>query len=147
MSDTIQTQTGLRTADYWFDLPQELIAQDPMEDRDLSRMLVMNRKTGQIEHKIFRDIIDYLDSGDTLVLNDTRVIPARLLGTKEGTGANAEILLLKRRSGDVWETLVRPGKKLRPGARVSFGDGLLTAEILEIIEDAGPDAPAALYHP
>ena len=135
MSDTIQTQTGLRTADYWFDLPQELIAQDPMEDRDLSRMLVMNRKTGQIEHKIFRDIIDYLDPGDTLVLNDTRVIPARLLGTKEGTGANAEILLLKRRSGDVWETLVRPGKKLRPGARVSFGDGLLTAEILEIIED------------
>ena len=135
MSDTIQTQTGLRTADYWFDLPQELIAQDPMEDRDLSRMLVMNRKTGQIEHKIFRDIIDYLDPGDTLVLNDTRVIPARLLGTKEGTGANAEILLLKRRTGDVWETLVRPGKKLRPGARVSFGDGLLTAEILEIIED------------
>ena len=135
MSDTIQTQTGLRTADYWFDLPQELIAQDPMEDRDLSRMLVMNRKTGQIEHKIFRDIIDYLVPGDTLVLNDTRVIPARLLGTKEGTGANAEILLLKRRSGDVWETLVRPGKKLRPGARVSFGDGLLTAEILEIIED------------
>jgi inorganic pyrophosphatase/exopolyphosphatase len=134
MSDTIQTQTGLRTADYWFDLPQELIAQDPMEDRDLSRMLVMNRKTGQIEHKIFRDIIDYLDPGDTLVLNDTRVIPARLLGTKEGTGANAEILLLKRRSGDVWETLVRPGKKLRPGARVSFGDGLLTAEILEIID-------------
>ena len=123
------------TADYWFDLPQELIAQDPMEDRDLSRMLVMNRKTGQIEHKIFRDIIDYLDPGDTLVLNDTRVIPARLLGTKEGTGANAEILLLKRRTGDVWETLVRPGKKLRPGARVSFGDGLLTAEILEIIED------------
>ncbi|HAS20793.1 MAG TPA: tRNA preQ1(34) S-adenosylmethionine ribosyltransferase-isomerase QueA, partial [Lachnospiraceae bacterium] len=79
----------MRTADYWFDLPQELIAQDPLEDRDLSRMLVMNRKTGQIEHKIFRDIIDYLDPGDTLVLNDTRVIPARLLGTKEGTGANA----------------------------------------------------------
>ena len=131
MSDTIQTQTGLRTADYWFDLPQELIAQDPLEDRDLSRMLVMNRKTGQIEHKIFRDIIDYLDPGDTLVLNDTRVIPARLLGTKEGTGANAEILLLKRRTGDVWETLVRPGKKLRPGAWVSFGDGLLRAEILD----------------
>ena len=121
----MEQATGLKTSDYYFDLPQELIAQDPLEDRAASRLLVMNRQTGEIEHRVFRDIKEYLRPGDTLVLNDTKVIPARLLGTKEETGANVEILLLKRLSADRWETLVRPGKKLRPGARVSFGGGIL----------------------
>lgn len=126
---------GLATSDYYFDLPKELIAQDPLQDRAASRLLVMKRETGELEHKVFRDIIDYLEPGDTLVLNNTRVIPARLLGHKKDTGANAEILLLRRRGGDVWETLVRPGKKLRPGAEVVFGDGRLTATVMEVIED------------
>ena len=126
---------GHRTADYYFDLPKELIAQDPNKVRDACRLLCIDRKTGELEHRVFHDIVDYLEPGETLVLNNTKVIPARLLGTKEDTGANAEILLLKRREADVWETLVRPGKKLRPGARVSFGDGILTAEIMEVVED------------
>ena len=126
--------TGLKTSDYYFDLPQELIAQDPLADRTSSRLLVMDRRTGEIEHRIFRDIIEYLQPGDTLVLNDTKVIPARLLGTKEGTGAGVEILLLKRLGDRQWETLVRPGKKLRPGARVSFGDGSLRAVILDVLD-------------
>ena len=127
--------TGLKTSDYYFDLPQELIAQDPLADRAASRLLVMNRETGEIEHRVFREITEYLRPGDTLVLNDTKVIPARLLGTKEGTGANVEILLLKRLGDRQWETLVRPGKKLRPGARVTFGDGCLKAVILDILEE------------
>ena len=127
--------TGLKTSDYYFDLPQELIAQDPLEDRAASRLLVMNTKTGEIEHRIFRDIKEYLRPGDTLALNDTKVIPARLLGTKEDTGANVEILLLKRLGADRWETLVRPGKKLKPGARVTFGDGSLKAVILDILDE------------
>ena len=114
--------TGLKTSDYWFDLPEELIAQDPSQQRDRCRLLCMDRKTGELEHRIFHDIADLLEPGDTLVLNDTKVIPARLLGVKEGTGAHVEVLLLKRISGDVWETLVRPGKKLRPGAVVVFGE-------------------------
>ncbi len=126
--------TGLKTSDYYFDLPQELIAQDPLTDRAASRLLVMDKETGEISHRTFRDIKEYLKAGDTLVLNDTKVIPARLLGTKEETGANVEILLLKRLSGDRWETLVRPGKKLRPGARVTFGDGSLKAVILDVLE-------------
>ena len=134
MSDTIQTHTGLRTADYWFDLPQELIAQDPLEDRSSSRLLVMDRNTGEVTHGTFRDILRYLHPGDALILNDTKVIPARLLGEREGTGASIEILLLKRMEKDVWECLVRPGKKLRPGARAVFGDGSLKAEILEVVE-------------
>lgn len=129
-----EAPVGMRTADYYFDLPQELIAQDPLEDRAASRLMVMRRETGEIEHRTFREIKDYLQPGDTLVLNDTKVIPARLLGTRKGTGANVEILLLKRREKDVWETLVKPGKKLRPGAEVTFGDGSLTATILEIVE-------------
>ncbi len=129
------TQIGLSTADYYFDLPQELIAQDPLEKRDECRLLVIDKKTGKTKHKIFSDIIDYLEPGDCLVLNNTKVIPARLLGEKEGTGAAVEILLLKRKENDIWETLVKPGKKLRPGARVSFGGGILTAEILDIVED------------
>ena len=126
---------GLRTSDYYFDLPQELIAQDPLTERADARLLVMNKNTGKIAHKIFKDIIDYLKPGDCLVLNDTKVIPARLLGTKKDTGAAVEILLLKRRENDIWETLVRPGKKLRPGAEVTFGDGILTGKILDIVDE------------
>ena len=127
--------TGLKTSDYYFDLPQELIAQDPLQDRAASRLLVMNTKTGEIEHRVFSDIREYLKPGDTLVLNDTKVIPARLLGTKEQTGAGVEILLLKRLRANQWETLVRPGRKLKPGARVTFGDGSLKAVILDILEE------------
>ncbi len=126
---------GLKTSDYYFDLPKELIAQDPLEDRSSSRLLIINKNTGEISDKHFTDICDYLNPGDCLVLNNTKVIPARLLGQKEDTGASVEIFLLKRREHDIWETLVRPGKKLRPGARVIFGEGLLRAEILEVVED------------
>ena len=125
----------MKTSDFFYDLPEELIAQDPLEDRTASRLLVLKRETGDIEHKIFSDVVDYLNEGDCLVINNTRVIPARLIGEKEGTGGKVEVLLLKRRANDVWETLVKPGKKLRPGARVTFGDGRLKAEILEIAEE------------
>lgn len=128
-------QIGLRTKDYYFDLPQELIAQDPLEDRSSSRLLIMDKNTGEIQHEIFRNIIDYLEEGDCLVLNNTRVLPARLLGVKEDTGANIEILLLKRISDTDWECLVKPGKKLRVGARASFGDGRLMAQILDVVEE------------
>lgn len=125
----------MKTSDFYYDLPEELIAQDPLEDRTASKLLVLDRKTGTVEHKIFSDVIDYLNKGDCLVINNTRVIPARLIGEKEGTGGKVEVLLLKRRANDVWETLVKPGKKLKPGARVIFGDGRLKAEILEIAEE------------
>ena len=128
-------EIGLSTADYYFDLPQELIAQDPLLRRDECKLLTVDKKTGEVEHHVFSEIIDYLKPGDCLVLNNTKVIPARLLGVKEGTGAAVEILLLKRKGADLWECLVKPGKKLRPGARVSFGDGILTAEIADIVED------------
>ena len=128
-------ELGLSTSDYYFDLPEELIAQDPMEKRDECRLLVVDKKTGETEHHKFNEIINYLEPGDCLVLNNTKVIPARLLGEKEGTGAAVEILLLKRKEADVWETLVKPGKKLRPGARVSFGGGILKAEILDIVDE------------
>ncbi len=126
---------GLSTEDYYFDLPKELIAQDPMEKRDECRLLYMDKETGKVEHHVFNEVINYLEPGDCLVLNNTKVIPARLLGVKEETGAAVEILLLKRKEADVWETLVKPGKKLRPGARVSFGDGILKAEILDIVDE------------
>lgn len=122
---------GLRTSDYNFELPAQLIAQDPLADRSASRLLCLDRSTGAVSHHVFREIPQFLKAGDCLVLNDTKVIPARLLGTKEDTGAAVEILLLKRRDKDVWETLVKPGKKLRPGARAVFGDGRLRAQILE----------------
>ena len=125
----------MRTSDFTFDLPKELIAQDPLEDRSSSRLMVLDKNTGQIEHRIFRDIKDYLKPGDCLVINDTRVIPARLIGMRENSGGKAEIFLLKRKEKDVWETLVRPGKKLREGSRVVFGDGELTGEILEVLPD------------
>ena len=122
----------MKTSDFFYELPEELIAQDPLEDRTASRLLVLDRKTDKLEHKIFGDVINYLNPGDCLVINNTRVIPARLIGEKEGTCGKVEILLLKRRENDIWESLVKPGKKLRPGARVIFGDGRLKAEILEI---------------
>ena len=125
----------MKTSDFFYELPEELIAQDPLEDRTASRLLVLDRKADKLEHKIFSDVIDYLKPGDCLVINNTRVIPARLIGEKEGTGGKVEILLLKRLGNDVWESLVKPGKKLRPGARVTFGDGRLKAEILEIAEE------------
>ena len=125
----------LKTSDFYFDLPEELIAQDPLEDRSSSRLLMLNKENGNTEHHIFKDIIDYLNPGDCLVLNNTKVIPARLLGVKEDTGAAVEVLLLKRHENDVWETLVKPGKKCRPGARLSFGDGILKAEVLEVVEE------------
>ena len=125
----------MKTSDFFYELPEELIAQDPLEDRTASRLLVLDRKTDKLEHKIFSDVIDYLSPGDCLIINNTRVIPARLIGEKEDTGGKVEILLLKRRENDIWESLVKPGKKLRPGARVTFGDGRLKAEILEIAEE------------
>ena len=128
-------ETGLRTKDYYFDLPEEQIAQDPLEDRTSSRLLVLHKKTGKREHKVFRDVKQFLKPGDCLVLNNTRVIPARLIGEKEGTGAKVEILLLKRKENDVWETLVKPGKKARPGAKIVFGDGVLSCEVLSVEEE------------
>lgn len=125
----------MKTADFYFDLPQELIAQDPLEDRSSSRLMVLDRKTGEIEHHIFKEVIDYLNPEDCLVVNNTKVIPARLFGSKEGTEAKIEILLLKRKENDVWETLVKPGKKAKPGTRISFGDGLLTGEVIDVVEE------------
>ena len=125
----------MKTSDFYYDLPQELIAQDPLEDRSSSRLMHLSLKDGSIEHRHFTDILDYLHKGDCLVINDTKVIPARLIGEKEGTGGKVEVLLLKRKGNDVWETLVKPGKKMKPGARVSFGDGLLKGEVLEVVEE------------
>ena len=121
--------------DFYFDLPQELIAQDPLEDRASSRLLVLDKNTGEITHKGFRDILEYLKPEDCLVINDTKVIPARLFGVKEDTGAKIEILLLKGRENDIWETLVNPGKKAKPGTRIVFGEGLLTGTVLETVDD------------
>lgn len=125
----------MKTSDFYYDLPEELIAQDPLEDRSSSRLLVLNKETGEREHRVFRDIIEYLHPGDCLVINDTKVIPARLIGERVGTGAKIEVLLLKRKENDVWETLVRPGKKMKIGAQVSFGDGLLIGEVVGIVEE------------
>lgn len=121
--------------DFYYELPQELIAQDPLPDRSGSRLLMLDRKTGETEHHIFRDIVDYLNPGDCLAVNNTKVIPARLIGSRAETGAKIEVLLLKRGEDDVWETLVKPGKKAKPGTKILFGGGLLTGEVLEVIED------------
>lgn len=121
--------------DFYYDLPQELIAQDPLSDRSGSRLMVLDKKTGEIEHRIFRDITEYLRPGDCLVINNTKVIPARLYGVKEDTGAKIEVLLLKRKENDVWETLVKPGRKCKPGTKLSFGEGLLTGEVTDIVEE------------
>lgn len=126
---------GLSTSDFYFDLPHELIAQDPLDVRSDSKLLIINKDTGELKHEKFYNITDYLRQGDCLVLNDTKVIPARLLGHKEDTGANVEVLLLKRISDTDWECLVKPGKKLRPGSECVFGEGLLRAHILDILDD------------
>ena len=127
----------MKTSDFYYELPKELIAQDPLEDRASSRLMCLSRQTGKVEHHTFRDILQFLDPGDTLVINNTKVIPARLIGEKEGTGGAVEVLLLSRVKGQeaTWETLVRPGKKCRPGARIVFGGGLLTAEVTNVVED------------
>lgn len=125
----------MKLSDFNYELPEELIAQDPLEKRDNSRLMVLHRATGEIEHKHFYDIIDYLNPGDCLVVNNTKVIPARLMGVKEETGASIEVLLLKRKEEKVWETLVKPGKKARVGARISFGDGLLVGEVIDVVEE------------
>ena len=127
----------MKTSDFNYDLPEELIAQTPAEPRDHSRLLVYHRRNGQIEHKHFYDIVDYLHLGDALVINETKVIPARLLGVKEGTGIPVEVLLLRRRDATDWEALVRPGRRLRPGTFCSFGDGLLRCEILDNVPEIG----------
>ena len=125
----------MKTSDFYYDLPEELIAQDPLEDRSSSRLLVLDKKTGEREHRVFKDIIEYLKPGDCLVINDTKVIPARLIGERVGTGAKIEVLLLKRKENDVWETLVKPGRKMKVGAQVSFGNGLLTGEVIDVVEE------------
>ncbi|MCI8454081.1 MAG: tRNA preQ1(34) S-adenosylmethionine ribosyltransferase-isomerase QueA [Lachnospiraceae bacterium] len=125
----------MNVKDFYFELPKELIAQDPLEDRAASRLLVLDKETGELTHRYFRDILQYLQKGDCLVINDTRVIPARLLGHKPGTEAGIEVLLLNRKSEHVWETLVRPGKKLKVGAKVSFGGGLLKGEIIDVAKE------------
>ncbi len=124
----------MRTKDFYFELPEKLIAQVPIKDRDMSRLMVLNKETGEIQHKIFKDILDYLKEGDCLVLNNTRVIPARLFGTKD-TGANVEFLLLKRVENDIWQTLVKPGKRAKVGSKFTFGNGELRGEIIDIAEE------------
>lgn len=125
----------MKTSDFYYDLPERLIAQDPLLKRSDSRLMLLDKNTGEIEHSVFNKLPEYLKPGDCLVINNTKVIPARLIGKKEGTDGAVEILLLKRISDDVWETLVKPGKKLRTGARVSFGGGILKAEIMDVLED------------
>ena len=131
----MQETTNLH--DYYYDLPEELIAQDPLTDRASSRLMILDKETGQVTHKIFKDVIDYLNPGDCLVINDTKVIPARLIGSKVDTGATIEVLLLKRKPDlkDTWEVLVKPGKKAKVGARISFGDGKLVGDIIDIVDE------------
>ena len=125
----------MKKEDFYFKLPEELIAQDPLEDRSASRLLVLDEESGKIDHSMFRDIKAYLKPGDCLVINDTKVIPARLIGSKIGTDAKIEILLLKRKENDIWETLVKPGKKAKPGTKISFGEGLLIGEVIDVVEE------------
>ena len=125
----------MQRSEFFYDLPEELIAQDPLEDRSSSRLMVLDRQTGDVEHRHFTDILEYLHPGDCLVINNTKVIPARLFGVKEDTQAKIEVLLLKRKENDIWETLVKPGKKAKPGTKLVFGDGLLTAEVVDVVEE------------
>ena len=125
----------MRKEDFYFDLPEGLIAQDPLEDRSSSRLLVLDKNTGEVKHQVFRDVLDYLEEGDCLVINDTKVLPARLIGSRVGTEAKIEVLLLKRMENDTWETLVKPGKKAKVGTRISFGDGLLVGEVVDVVEE------------
>ena len=131
----VLNENEMKVTDYYFDLPQEQIAQDPLEDRSSSRLLVLDKETGEYSHHVFREITEFLKPGDCLVLNNTKVIPARLFGEKEGTQAKIEILLLKRKENDVWETLVKPGKKAKVGTKIIFGGGLLVGEVIDIVED------------
>ena len=132
---TGESRNYMNLHDFYYELPQGLIAQDPLEDRSSSRLLLLNKETGEVEHHIFKEIINYLQPGDCLVVNNTKVIPARLIGSKVGTDAKIEVLLLKRKEDQVWETLVKPGKKAKPGTKISFGDGLLTGEVLDVVEE------------
>ncbi len=125
----------MKRQDFYYELPEELIAQDPLEDRSSSRLLVLDKKSGAVSHHIFREITEYLHRGDCLVINDTKVIPARLIGSKIGTDAKIEVLLLKRKENNIWETLVKPGKKAKAGTKISFGDGLLIGEVTDIVEE------------
>ncbi len=125
----------MQLKDFYYDLPEELIAQDPIEDRSASRLMHVDRSSGQLVHKVFKDVIDYLNEGDCLVINNTKVIPARLMGEREGTGAVIEVLLLKRRENDIWETLVKPGKKCKIGTKIIFGEGLLTGTVVDVVEE------------
>jgi S-adenosylmethionine:tRNA ribosyltransferase-isomerase len=125
----------MNVSEFTYELPVELIAQEPIEERQLSRLMVLDKKSGEIEHRVFKDIVQFLEPGDCLVLNDTRVIPARLLGEKEGSGGKIEFVLLKKMDGDIWEVILRPGKKAKPGSRFVFGDGLLKAEVIDILEE------------
>ena len=125
----------MKKEDFYFDLPEELIAQDPLQDRSSSRLLVLDKETGDVEHHVFKEIVDYLEAGDCLVINDTKVLPARLIGSRVGTDAKIEVLLLKREENDTWETLVKPGKKAKVGTKISFGDGLLVGEVVDIVEE------------
>ena len=129
----------MKRQDFYYELPEELIAQDPLEDRQSSRLLVIDKESGVISHRIFREVTEYLREGDCLVINDTKVIPARLIGSREGTNAKIEILLLKRRENNIWETLVKPGKKAKVGTRIHFGEGLLTGEVIGIVEEGNHD--------
>lgn len=122
-------------SDFYFDLPEELIAQTPLKDRSSSRLMVLDKNTGKIEHKVFRDILDLINPGDCLVINETKVLPARLIGARKDTGTRVEILLLKRNENDTWETIVYPGKKARPGHIIEFGNGLLEAEVINVLDD------------
>ncbi len=133
--DKIRKECDMRKEDFYFDLPEELIAQDPLEDRSGSKLLVLDKKTGKTEHRGFRDVLEYLKAGDCLVINDTKVLPARLIGSRVGTDAKIEVLLLKRMENDTWETLVKPGKKAKIGTKISFGDGLLIGEVVDIVEE------------
>ena len=125
----------MKTSDFTFELPEELIAQDPLADRSSSRLLVLDKETGEIRHEVFKNVVSYLKKGDCLVLNDTKVLPARLIGEKVGTGAKIEVLLLKRRQDNVWETLVKPGRKAKPGTRILFGGGRLVGEVTDIVDE------------
>ena len=125
----------MKTSDFYYELPQELIAQDPLEDRSASRLMTLDKRTGAVGHHVFREIVDFLTPDDCLVLNNTKVIPARLFGSRVGTEAKIEVLLLKRKEHDVWETLVKPGKKCKIGTRISFGEGLLVGEVIDVVED------------
>lgn len=125
----------MKTSDFYYELPQELIAQDPLEDRSASRLMTLDKRTGAVGHHVFREIVDFLTPNDCLVLNNTKVIPARLFGSRVGTEAKIEVLLLKRKEHDVWETLVKPGKKCKIGTRISFGEGLLVGEVIDVVED------------